>query len=115
MINYLKWIYWNIYYLFQFESKFTLKDWCDKLTRTRSPHWKYKPFMFHNEHGKQWEINLPRKEDDGSFNHNKNIWIYANVEVDKDDDIVAITIYDETLKAKSPNRMTNADYRSLQS
>lgn len=100
MYNYIKWIYWNIYFFFNRD----LNNWADKLILTRYPYWKYKPFMFYNKEGRQWEINFNRNED-SELSYNKYVWIRVNAEVDQNDDIVGITIYDSALKANSDYRL----------
>jgi hypothetical protein len=96
MLTYLKWIYWKIYYLFRPCPK-ELLPLLIQGERTRPPWWRFKPYMWHNDEGNQWEIYFTEERD---YTQVQDIRVTAHIGLDTGK-IIGLTIWDENLKEKS--------------
>jgi hypothetical protein len=94
-MKYIKWFFWKIWYLFIPESR-DLLTYLIKLDRIRSPWWKFKPSMYHNDDGKEWEIWFEHEQ---GYTEKRTIQVEAVIGMDTGN-IVGITIFDEVLKKK---------------
>ncbi len=52
------WLFWRAVYLFDFRRPAIEYWWLVKSERLRSPWWKFRPNVFHNEPGKMHEVRL---------------------------------------------------------
>lgn len=92
--TYATWIFWLLWYLPRREPKeltgLLLRDW-----RTRKPWWTWKPYLYRNHGGLQWEAYF---SDDGDYT-SSNIHVPCEVSFSEDTgEITALTIHDGTLK-----------------
>ncbi len=96
MLKYLKWLGWVLYYIPQPRLK-DLGTYITRMLRMRPPWWKFKPCMWHNDDGKQWEIYF---EEEQSFTQQENLRIdvHRGFETNR---IVGLTIWDEKLKCSN--------------
>ena len=96
VIKLIPWAFWNVVYLIKREPK-SLDQLILKIQRTRYPFWKFKPYMYHNDAGKQWEIYFENDAD-----HVRTMTIPVEAHIGRESGkIIGITIWDETLKNES--------------
>lgn len=57
MLKLLRWAFWNAVYGVR-PRPYWLKDWITRHQRTAWPWRKFKPYVFHNDAGRQWDICL---------------------------------------------------------
>ena len=89
----IKWLFWNIAYIGRRPKD--LGAFLVKMERTSWPWRRFKPNVFHNDDGHQWEIYLT---DQGSYTVS-GVPLRADVMFDHDTNaVVGMTIYDETLR-----------------
>ena len=90
---YFRWAFWSLVYLCRRRPK-SLDQWLIRTTRCRKPWWKFKPSIFHNAHGKMWQVFF--KDEHCCFER-------ANLQVEvgrtESGEIVAMNIWDEMLAA----------------
>lgn len=92
-IKYLTWSFWCCYYAVTPRPK-DFGDYIDSLMRRRVPWWKFKPYIYHNSHGKQWEIGW---SEDRHYVKTLTIQVEAHIDIDTNA-IVGLTLFDEILK-----------------
>lgn len=93
-MKYIKWGFWTLIYLFRPIPQ-ELGSYLQKGERTRAPWWRFKPCIYHNDDGKQWEIWLEHEQ---GYVEKKTIPVEVCIGMDSGR-IVGITIFDETLKS----------------
>jgi hypothetical protein len=54
---FFRWLFWRVYYLFRGRPR-DLAGFMESLMRTRWPWTKFKPYVWHNDAGREWEIYL---------------------------------------------------------
>lgn len=91
-MKYIKFILWNIYYLFVPKSD-NIVLWLRRDLRCRFPR-KFKPCLWHNEEGKQWEIVFTQES---PVSQQMRLQVTADIGQDSGN-IVGLTIWDETLR-----------------
>ncbi len=88
---YLRWLGWSAFYLFVPKPK-DLDAHLTRGWRTRPPWWTFKPCVWHNDDGKQWEVWF--RNDIG---YTTTEWVRCEVHRSfETDEIVGLTIWDET-------------------
>jgi hypothetical protein len=95
--KYLLWVLWSFYYLPQRRPK-DLESYIIRMQRTRKPWWKFQPFCYYNEDGKQWEIRFTDESD-----YVKTGTIKAEIHIGQESgNIVGLTFWDENLEKIEP-------------
>ena len=97
--TYLRWLGWMLYYLPRRRPK-ELGPWLIRAERTRPPWWKFKPNVWHNDHGRQWEVYF---KDDMDFCRIQTMQVDAHISQETGE-IVGLTIYDETLRPQAEEK-----------
>lgn len=97
---YLKWAYWMAYYYFLPPKDF--QGLMRQIIRTRTPWWKFKPGLMHNDDGGFWEIFF---EDEMPCTWNETIEVRAMRAHDSDNRIVGLQISDSQLRPKSLDQL----------
>ena len=92
-MRYLTWLMWTFAYLFR-PKPTELVAYLTRSERTRPPWWKFKPSLYHNDAGKQWEIWF---DNESCYSQTSVISVTAHVGMESGE-IVGFTIWDETLK-----------------
>ncbi len=94
---YLRWIFWTGAYACRAKPG-DLAGYLLRSKRTRPPRWKFRPSLFHNENGKQWEI---RFDDESSYSRREvlQVEVQRGMETGR---IVGLTIWDEKLRKVEP-------------
>jgi len=93
LLAYLRWLWWWLAYAFVPQPNDFVK-YIERGMRTRPPWWKFKPYAYHNDDGRQWEVRL---ENEQSYTETGSISaeIHRSQETGR---IVGFTVWDETLK-----------------
>ena len=95
VLRYGKWAFWNLAYLV-YRPENTMHGWVTKAIRTRKPWWKFRPCVYRNADGKEWEITLG---DERCCTHiRQKIELDVGVGFDSGK-IVSLDIPDESLRA----------------
>lgn len=89
----ITWLFWKVYYLFT-PRPHNARTCITKLFRTRSPWWKFKPYIYRCEALSRWEVWFNRDERTISRLVKMNVW----AEMTKDGRILGLHINDEDLK-----------------
>lgn len=95
IFKYFRWLFWNAYYLPQFRQPRKLSQWLTRVKRTQWPWWKFKPHLFRNDDGRQWEIYFSNAS---AVYSRETITLDVGRDMDTGE-IVAFTIYDEVMRA----------------
>ena len=93
----LRWLFWNAVYLVRPRPR-TLVGILDKTTRTQWPWRQFRPTVWHNDYGKQWEIIL---EHESSYSREIDLPVWAHFAQPENGGpprIVGMTIWDERLR-----------------
>jgi len=94
ILKYIEWLFWVVFYSIKPIEK-NIEGLSIRYLRIRYPFKKFKPFLYRNEEGKQWEIYF--KDDDSYFISTKsNINVGVHVSY-LNDEITSLTIFDEEL------------------
>lgn len=94
MLKYIKWLLWVLFYSVQPSPK-DLMAYITRGLRIRPPWWTFKPCIWHNDAGRQWEIHF---EEEQSFVQAETLKIDVHRGFDTNR-IVGLTIWDEKLKS----------------
>ena len=92
MIKLIRWLFWKSFYFFLPQPQ-NLGVYLERSERTRWPRWKFKPDVWHNEAGKQWEIYL---ENESHYVEPRTVRAYAHIS-EYDGRIIGLTILDREL------------------
>ena len=101
IFRYLRWLAWTLWYLPQRQPRYIRLDGLRaqllRMERTRRPWWKWKPGIWHNTDGRQWHVTFSDEQDYTICGTLK-----AELHIGQETgDIVGLTIFDETLRAKA--------------
>lgn len=97
--KYARWAFWSAWYLFH-RTPNELGAWLVRSERTRPPWWTFKPTVWHNDHGRQWEVYF---KDDPDYCRIQTMQVDAHISRDTGE-IVGLTIYDETLRPQAEEK-----------
>lgn len=89
----LRWLFWWTTYKFRRQPR-TLQGWLKRTERCRSPYWKFKPYVWHNDPGKMWEVSLVS---DRCHNMRAQITVDAGFSMDTGE-VVELKIWDSELR-----------------
>ena len=96
VIKTILWLFWHAVYVFRPVPKsleaFLIREW-----RLQPPWQRFKPYIYHNEEGSQWEV---RWKDSQTFTRLQDLRVEAHVDTETGE-IVGVTLWDEVLRADS--------------
>ena len=97
MTKTVKWLFFLAWYLFRQKPK-DFAGYLKMLERRRSPWWKFRPCVYHNDDDKQWEIWF---EDESSYGESRlwNVTVHVGQESGR---VTGVLVCDEALVAKKP-------------
>ena len=93
MIKYIKWGFWTLIYFFRPVTK-EFGNYLKMGERTRPPWWKFKPNLWYNKDGKEWEIFFTEEQ---SHVEHRIIQVEARIGMETGN-ITGLIIYDNVLK-----------------
>ena len=91
-VKYIKWAFWNCYYTIMRPR--TVLAMIPMMERCRAPWWKWKPSVWHNEHGRMWHVTL---SDESYYVESRQI--SADVYISQETgNIIGMNLFDEQLR-----------------
>lgn len=92
--RYLKWLFWTVVYAFRRRPKgfFSILK---KALRCRRPWWKFRPSVYHNDEGREWEVFLANED-----TYTRRCCIPdCEVAISRETGhVIGVTLYDEILR-----------------
>lgn len=95
--KFLSYFFWNLGYCFRLEEKdfgaFLLRS-----NRTRWPWKKFRPSVWYNEDGRQWEIYFTNERSYAVLNNQLSVELHVGMETGR---VTGLTIWEEFLEGES--------------
>jgi hypothetical protein len=93
----IRYLFWNLVYLFDYRKSVTVNDWIKRFKRTRNPFRKFKPSVYFNEGLNEWQVYL---KDCRSITWPlRNVTLSLNIMVDSDSgEIVGFDLFKKELE-----------------
>ena len=92
--SYIRWFFWWLVCAFAPPAK-DLQTWLARSERTRPPWWEFKPCVWHNDAGKQWEVWFENENCFCKPNETLSVDLYIGLDTGR---IVGLTVADEALE-----------------
>lgn len=98
MLKFARWFFWRVFYTFRLRPK-TFEGYMLRAIRRRWPWRKFRPSVWHNDDGKEWQIYFA---DERAFTERRTISVDCHIGMDSGT-IVGFDVYDEILKRAIPS------------
>lgn len=94
----VQWMFWKTVY-FMRRRPTTIEAVCVRAFRCRSPWWKFRPVVYHNDDGRMWHVYFTDERSYTDTRRRLSVQCHIGEE---SGDIVGFNVFDEALKSAKP-------------